>query len=250
MTIPDLVRRGVAAGAAAGALGAIYLWLVVEPVIERALVIEEARGGHSHGADGAHEGAAVVSRGVQVAGGLATTVVVAILFGVVFAIVFARVRHHLPAATDHGRSVVLAALAFGIAALLPALKIPANPPAVGDPDTVGRRTLIYLLVLLLGLAVTLGAFTLDRVLRARRLEPDTRVTAVAGAAVLAVVLILLLVPGSPDVVPDDVPATLLWEFRVVALGQLVVLWGALGLAFGLLVSRRSATVGSPRVVAR
>lgn len=243
MTFSTLLRRGLAAGAAAGALSAVYLWLVVEPVIEKALVIEEARGGHSHAAgDHSHEEAELVSRGAQVVGGMATAVVVAVLFGIVFAVVFAKVRHRLPAATDHGRSVVLAALGFAVLVVFPALKMPANPPAVGDPDSVDRRTLVYLLMILLGLAVVLGAFALDRALSARGMEPALRSTLVVVAASLATAVVLLAVPGSSDVVPDDVPPALLWEFRLVALGQLAVLWAALGLVFGLLVSRRTSAV--------
>jgi predicted cobalt transporter CbtA len=238
MTFSTLLRRGLAAGAAAGALTAAYLWLVVEPLIEKALVIEEARGGHSHASgDHTHEEAELVSRGAQVVGGMATALVVAVLFGIVFAVVFAKARHRLPAATDHGRSVVLAALGFAVFVVFPALKLPANPPAVGDPDSVDRRTLVYLLMILLGLAIVLVAFTLDRALAARDLDPAHRSTLVVLVAALVAAVVLLVVPGSTDAVPDDVPAALLWEFRVASLGQLAVLWATLGLVFGVLVSR-------------
>ena len=52
------------------------------------------------------------------------------------------------------------------------------------------------------------------------------------AAVVLVVLVLVLVPGSPDAVPADVPADLLWDFRLASLAQLAAMWLTLGLVFG------------------
>ena len=46
--------------------------------------------------------------------------------------------------------MVLAVVGFAAVSLLPAVKIPSNPPAVGDPETVGRRTMLYAVVVLLG----------------------------------------------------------------------------------------------------
>ena len=109
----------------------------------------------------------LVSRTGQVLGGMTTGLVVGLLFGVVFTIVSTTVRHRLPAETDYGRSLVLAVLGFGVFTLAPALKIPGNPPAVGEPATVGRRTLIYVLTMLIPLALVLAAFELDRFLASR-----------------------------------------------------------------------------------
>jgi hypothetical protein len=103
MRFAHLLRRGLAAGLAAGLASAVLIWLVVEPVIRRALAIEEARGAGHHG----HAEEPLVSRGLQVAGGAVTVVVVGTLFGVVFAVVFAKVRHRLPGNSDFTRSAVL-----------------------------------------------------------------------------------------------------------------------------------------------
>ena len=48
-------------------------------------------------------------------------------------------------------------------------------------------------------------------------------------------------PGSPDVVPDDVPADLLWDFRVASLAQLAAMWLTLGLVFGVLMERAATS---------
>jgi predicted cobalt transporter CbtA len=227
----NLLRHGLAAGAAAGLCAALVLWLLVEPVIRRALVVEEARGGEAH----SHAEEPLVSRALQVVGGAATATLVGLLVGVVFAVVFARSRHRLPGRSDLGRSAWLAAAGFTVVTLLPALKIPANPPAVGDPGTVTERTLLYVLTVLLGL-LSLGLImAVDGRLAARASASRVRAGTVTTLAVGCVAVVLAFVPGTPDSVPSDVPAALLWDFRVASLAQLATMWLVLGLVFGVLV---------------
>jgi len=240
MTFGFLLRRGVAAGAAAGVVAAAVVWLVVEPVLRRALVLEDAATAHA----GHHE-EPLVSRGAQVVGGLVTTSLVGVLFGVVFAVVFARVRHRLPARTDLGRSVLLAGLGFGVFALLPAVKYPANPPGVGDPATVTERTLLYVLSILMGMLVVTVVTMVHGALSGRRLRPAQAVGVDVLVAAAGLVAVLTLLPSSPDPVPADVPADLLWDFRLASLAQLASMWATLGLVFGLLLEARAARTAVP-----
>ncbi|GAA2747037.1 CbtA family protein [Terrabacter aerolatus] len=254
LSFGSVLRRGVLAGMLAGLAAAVMIWLVVEPVIRRALVIEDLRS--MHGGQAAPPGFAahgggepLVSRTAQVVGGAVTSVVVGIAVGVIFAVVFARVRERLPGRGDFGRSMVLAAIGFAAVSLLPALKIPSNPPAVGDPSTVGRRTMLYAVVLLLGVAVAVVVPTMDRRLALRGVVASTRWALDVAAVVVLLALVLLLVPGSPDQVPADVPADLVWDFRLASLAQLATMWLALGLAFGLLMERIAARSRALRPVA-
>jgi predicted cobalt transporter CbtA len=242
LSFGSVLRRGVLAGASAGLAAAVVIWLVVEPVIRRALAIEGLRslhGGRSAPAAlGAHGGdEPLVSRAAQVVGGAVTAVLVGVAVGVVFAVVFARMRERLPGGGDFGRSMVLASIGFAAVSLLPALKIPANPPAVGASGTVGQRTMLYAVVLLLGVAICLLVPVLDQRLAASGTLPSTRWAVDVVATVALVVLVLVLVPGSPDSVPADVPAALLWDFRLASLAQLATMWLTLGLVFGLLLER-------------
>lgn len=249
----SVLRRGLSAGVAAGLASALVIWLFVEPVIRKALVIEERRGasgghggraGHSAlftvpGAPGhlpAH-GGDLVTRTQQVVGGAVTSMLVGIAFGVIFAVVFAKARHRLAPHSDFWRSMVLAATGFGAVTLLPAIVIPANPPAVGDPATVTQRTWLYVLALLLGVAIALTVPMLDRLLVRRGLSDGARWSIDVLATVLAVVAVVVVLPGSPDSVPEDVPAALLWDFRVASLAQVATMWVVLGTVFGLLMER-------------
>ncbi|MDP9391776.1 MAG: CbtA family protein [Actinomycetota bacterium] len=133
--------------------------------------------------------------------------------------------------------VLLGAIGFAVLGLLPALKIPANPPAVGEPGTVGTRTAIYGAVLASGVVVALLVSASVSVLRSRGVGiPMTTIAAVMVGAVL-VALILVLFPHSPDTIPADVPAAVVWDFRLALLGQLAVMWATLGLVGGALVER-------------
>ena len=64
----------------------------------------------------------------------------------------------------------------------------------------------------------------------------------AGAYLVVIVAANLLLPDV-DVVPDSFPATLLWQFRLAALGTQLILWTTIGLLFGAL-TERAATQGA------
>jgi hypothetical protein len=233
LTFRQILLRFTAAGAVAGALAGAWSLLVTERAIAPALAIEEARS-HS-GGDHAHE--EIFSRGVQVAGGVLGSVLAGVIIGLLFGTVFAAVRHRLPARTDAGRAAVLGAIGFGVFALLPAVAIPANPPAVGDPATIGRRTAIYGGVLAAGLVVALVTSAVVSALGDRGVErPLIAIIAVLVVAGL-VALILVFFPKNPDVIPADVPAAVVWNFRLASLGQLTVLWTTITLVGGALVDR-------------
>lgn len=236
MRFSRLLRHGAVAGATAGLAAALVMWLHTEPVIRRALAIEDARahagGGHSHEDP-------LVSRTAQVLFGAVTAVVAGVLVGLVFAVVFAKVRHRLPGATDHSRALWLGALGFGVLVAMPALAIPANPPAVGNPDTVTERTLIYVLAILVGLLVVGAVAGLHRLASDRGLSAPLRLSVTLVAGVVLVVVALWLLPATPDSIPTDVPADLVWDFRLASLAQLATMWFVLAIVFGLLVTRRT-----------
>jgi predicted cobalt transporter CbtA len=237
-----LLRDGAIAGVAAGMVSALVMWLFTEPVIRRALAIEDGRapagGGHDHDDE-------VVSRAAQMVFGVGAAAVAGVLFGLVFAVVFARTRHRLPGLSDHCRALWLAAIGFGVFTLLPALAIPANPPAVGDPTTATKRTLIYVLTILVGLLVVGVVAALDRALRTY--ADEVRRTLDGAAAVVLVAVALWLLPATPDAVPADVPAVLIWNFRIASLAQLATMWAVLATVFGVLRARQAPPVLQPKL---
>ena len=53
-----------------------------------------------------------------------------------FGLVFLYSRSSLPASNNKKKALILAGLMFFVLVLVPALKYPANPPAVGNPATI------------------------------------------------------------------------------------------------------------------
>lgn len=240
-----LLRRGLAAGGLAGLVSGLFSLLLAEPLMDRAIRLEEERSAHEHaghgGADHAHAAEELFSRGTQHAGLVVTAVIVGLALGVFFALVYALAHRQDPLRhRPWERALTLAGAGFLALSLLPGLRYPANPPGVGDAGTVTDRQFMWLGALAVGVLGLLLAWQLHR-----RLARAGRSSAVcqlaAAAAVVATLGLMFLLPGNPDPVP--VPAPLLWDFRVLSLASHVLLWAALGVTFGALGLRAARAAG-------
>jgi predicted cobalt transporter CbtA len=226
-------RRIIARGVLAGAIGGVMAWLFarafVEPAIGRAIDFEETHGGHDHGAD-------LFTRGVQANIGMsfglvAFAVAMGALFAVAFVVAYGRVGDVGPRAL----SIILAAGAFGAVTLVPSLKYPPNPPAVGHEETLHDRTWLYLLMVLLSLALAIAAVWLAGKLVAK--FGDWSATLIASCMYLLAVRATMLVLPSVSETPDGFPADALYDFRVYSLGTQLVMWATIGVVFASLTGR-------------
>ncbi len=231
----SVLRRALAAGAVVGILVGAYVYAVVEPTIDAAIALEEADGASRAADDGSQRhDEPLFSRGEQVAGGVAATFITTIVVAAVFGTVYSALRHRVPAQSDLSRALWLAAVGFLVVALIPALKYPASPPGVGDPATVGDRTVLYLICLVASVLITIALTSLSGILRARVTDRN-RLLTVGIAGIVAYGLLLVLLPATPGGAEAAVPAELVWEFRVRSLGGLALLWLGLGLGLGWLL---------------
>ncbi|MCX4553869.1 CbtA family protein [Streptomyces sp. NBC_01387] len=228
ISVRALLVRGMLAGLVAGVLALIVAYLLGEPQVDSAIAFE---GSHSH----EHE-EELVSRSLQSTAGLATGVLV---FGVAvggiaalaFCVALGRIGRFGPRAT----AVLISVSALIAVYLVPFLKYPANPPSVGSPDTIGKRTTLYFLMIVLSVLLAVAA-----VLVGKRLAPrlgNWNATITAGAAFLVAVGLAYAFLPTINEVPKDFPATLLWRFRLSALAIQFTLWTAFGLLFGHLAER-------------
>lgn len=220
------LRRGVTAGAAAGLAMAVVLVTLGERPIGAAVALEESSGAARD---------ALFTRAQQVVGGMVGLVLAGLATGAIFGVVFAATRHRL-AGDDWRRSLTLAGAGFTALSLVPFLKYPPNPPAVGDPATVGRRTALYLGLVAWSLIVTWGAWRLHRTLAVTATAAHRRVPLVGAAFAVAVGVAFVAFPGPPDRV--GVPADLVWRFRLTSLAGAACFWAVLGTAHGWLSSNR------------
>lgn len=231
-------------GLAAGGVAAVFTHVVIGPTIKVALAIEDARGAAEHEAGIAHAHEAVlVTRGWQQVGGALAVIITALLLAFVFSVLLTRFRlswkvGELPSA------LFVAAGCFTVFSLVPALKYPANPPAVGDPATINERTTLYFAAIVLSVLVAMAVLLVAGY--ARRGEWSSVRTAWVAAAVIAsgAVLIVVGLPPGHDTIPADVPAALVWQFRVQSLGMLALMWTTMGLVSGTLLGRQARVAGA------
>lgn len=240
LTYRTVLSRALAAGALAALLFGGYLFLVVEPVIDEAIELEErlAAEPQEHDSDAAHSHGedAMFTRAEQVGGGVAAGAIYALVLSVVLGTVYAALRHRLPGGSDLARASWLAAVSFAGVALVPALAYPPNPPAVGDPDTVGERTVLYLALIATGIVLVSLLTRLSGILRTR-LDDPTRIAVVAAATVVAFGFVLVVFPANPDAIDPAVPASLVWDFRIRSVGGLALHFASVGLGLGWLLER-------------
>jgi predicted cobalt transporter CbtA len=225
--ISAYLRRGMAAGLLAGLLAGLFAFVVGEPVLDKAIAIEQASQGAHH--------EEMFSRSTQKVGLFFATGLFGVTVGGVFGIVYAFFRERLAAGSDLGRSISLAGAIFAGAFLIPFLKYPANPPSVGDPSTIRERTAAYFALVALSLLTLLVAWLAARVLKARGFSAPMRRLMVGGGLVVVVVALLLSMPAGPPT--GGFPSGILWAFRFSSLGTQVVFWAGLGLVFGWLCER-------------
>ncbi|WCE00517.1 CbtA family protein [Streptomyces sp. HUAS 31] len=229
-TVRNLLVRGMLAGLGAGVLALIVAYVLGEPSVDKAIGFEEAHAaGHEHEVE-------LVSRSLQSTAGLATGVLIyGVSFGGIAALAYCfalgRVGRFSPRAT----ALLLSGCALLAVYVVPFLKYPANPPAVGDPDTIGRRTTLYFLMMVLSVLIAVAATILGRRLAPRLGNWYATVVAVAAFA-LVIGLAFAFLPVVNEV-PADFPATVLWRFRLSALAMQVTLWAGFGLLFGELAER-------------
>ncbi|MCC7105486.1 MAG: CbtA family protein [Chloroflexi bacterium] len=228
------------AGLAAGLTVAIFHAIVTEPVIDRAIALEEQQ----HQASGTHE-EPVVNRGVQKIGLVVGYVIYGLTFGVLFASAYALARRWLPGAESPRTRLLAALAAYWAVGLLPFLKYPANPPGVGDPETIGTRQELYLGFLILSVIAVVLAIALSSRLTHRLRSMPARYLAVLVAAGLLSALLYLTVPGTQDKI--EMPEDLVGTFRWLSLAGVTLFWTVLGLFFGFLPrSSGSPAAQAPR----
>ena len=246
--------RGMLLGIVAGLLAFCVARLYGEPPVDWAISYEERVAAassdpvshiHDHGA----ERVAPLSRATQSGPGLFTGMVVfGTALGGLFALVFSLCYGRMGTLGPRSTAALIALAGFAAVTLVPQLKYPASPPAVGAEDTIGWRTGLYFLLLASSLAsATIAAIVADK------LKPafgawNAAVVACVGFAIC--ISVLFLVMPTVEEVPDDFSATVLWNFRMASLGIHAVLWAVLGAGFGPLAEGGFSSDPSARRMAQ
>lgn len=248
MTARTFLVRGLLAGLIAGVFSFLVAYSVGEPPIDTAIALEETAGAHTHEADAAshshsdEEEASGISRTTQKTWGLATaTIAVGVALGGIVSLVAAGVAGRLGRLSLVGSTALVTALGFIAYSLLPFLKYPAAPPAVGSGDTIGSRTTYYFVFALISVVAMVVVVALARRL-APRLGAYGAVVTAGTAYVVVVAVAAIAMPTVNEI--GAFPADVLWEFRISSLLTLAALWGSLGVALTWLLHRVQPNLGT------
>jgi predicted cobalt transporter CbtA len=238
--VGGLLLRGMLVGVVAGLLCFGFLKIAGEPSVDRAIEFESAHAAAEHAHDHQHENQQpepeLVSRETQAGIGLFTGVVIySAAFGGLFALAFALAYRRIGDLSPRAVSALLALLGFIVVYAVPVLKYPANPPSVGEPETIGMRTALYFSFIAVSLLAAIAAGMLRTRLQAR--SGAWNATLIAGGIYVAVMLAVGIALPAVNEVPDGFPAVVLWQFRISALGAQLIMWTTLGLVFGALTQR-------------
>ncbi|NMO50039.1 CbtA family protein [Actinoplanes sp. TBRC 11911] len=262
-----IIWRGILAGAIGGLLAFVFARIFAEPQIQKAIDYEAGRDAAQHALDQAagapmdhHEGAEVFSRAVQGNFGIG----VALIFfgaamGALFAVAYALYLGRAGRVRPRTLALLVAGGGFVGMYLVPFVKYPANPPAVGNGDTISQRSSFYLLMVAASLLFLVLAVWLGKRLRPR--FGTGNATLIAGGVFLAATAIVMLVlpsfgelaankalhqatetPGpltdaSGNIAFPGFPADLLYNFRLYSIGAQLILWATIGLVFAPMAER-------------
>lgn len=216
-------------GVIAGIVLGLINQAVVEPFIDRAISIETQQ----HIARGESIDTAQQSqyRIWQKGGEVVAAAMYGISLSALFGIVFVYSRRSLPGFTNKKKALFLAAVMFFVIFLIPALKYPANPPAVGNPSTIYYREMLYV-----GFIAVSGFSALALAFSYRRLQiyfPEKPIWLIVPLIYTVIIISAYIVfPPNPD--KATIPTDLIISFRVASISTIGIFWGVLGIIVGVL----------------
>ena len=207
--------------------GAVNL-AIVEPYLDKAIGIENQNLFASGEAEDAPQFWVEYNsyRDWQKSGQLLAGGILGMSIGALFGIVFAYSRNSLPKGHTVKKTFVLAAIMWFTIFLIPFLKYPANPPTVGDADTVVLRQTLYLLFIAISGFSAVGFFVLYK-----KLQNKKKGFAFIGYAVF-ITAVFFIMPPSPDEV--TAPMDLVNGFRTMSVVAVSTFWVAEAIILGAL----------------
>lgn len=224
----ESIKRGVAAGAIAGAAYGLFTWLVANPMIAH---LDGLAHGHEEAAAVPEATTAVVSAGGGVLWG--------VLLGVLFGGAYFLFEPALPG--GRARAYVLAGAGFLTVSGAPWLVLPPVAPGAEQALATEVRLLLYGGMMALGAAVAaLSVVAYNRVARERG--------SAAGLAAALAPFALLVVPvllAPANATTTEAPAELVAAFRWLTVFAQVSLWALVAASYVRLEGVFGSTASAP-----
>ena len=221
----------LASGALAGLVHGSVNLLIVEPYLDQAINIENQHLFASGEEDNTPEFWVKYEgyRMWQKSGQLLAGVILGVSLGALFGIVYALSRKSLPGHNNVKKALVLAGIMWLTVYFIPFLKYPANPPTVGDADTVVLRGILYLSFIALSGFGAVGFYKLSKKFEKRK----KFVALIAYAVFISIVFVAM--PENPDHV--NAPLSLVNGFRTASVLGVSSFWVSVAFVLGVLWNR-------------
>ena len=222
------------AGAIAGTILGAINQIAVEPYIERAIELEmhnAAQSGQVMNNPSEFTAYRFWQRGGEIIAGTILGLSIGSLYGIVFAY-----THSSISGTNNNKkkALIVASVMWLVLFLMPALKYPPNPPAVGDPETIYYRQSLYVGFLAISGFSALGLAFLYRKMMMVAYSNNTKKKAMIIIIPSVYVAIMagayLAMPANPD--PINAPIDLVIGFRITSAITISMFWALLGVIFG------------------
>ena len=231
MKTPLFIIIVLVSGAFAGFIHGTINFAIVEPYLDQAIGIENQNLFESGEREDTPEFWVEYDgyRTWQKSGQILAGVILGISIGSLFGIVFALSRNSLPGKNDIKKTLVLAGIMWLTVYFIPFLKYPANPPTVGDGETVVLRAVLYLSFIAISGFGAIGFYKLSK-----RFENNKKIIALAGYGVF-ISIAFFTMPENPDEI--TAPMNLVNEFRIMSVLGVTSFWISIGLIMGFFWNR-------------
>ena len=226
MKISLFITIIVLSGALAGvSLGLVNL-AIVEPYLDTAIGIENQNLFASGEEEDTPEFWAnyYSYRVWQKGGQLLAGAILGTSLGTLFGIVFAYSKNSLPGKSMIKKALVLSLIMWATLYVIPFAKYPANPPTVGDPETIILRQSLYPAFMAISGLGALGFYQIYK-------KVNKKAIAFAGYGLMMAAAFFVM-PPNPD--PVQIDSGLLMGFRVTSMIGMSVFWGVVAIILGAL----------------
>lgn len=220
-----LVGITLTSGVIAGIILAFLNLGIVEPTIDKAIALEVQKQVSS--GENVNMSELIDYRYWQKAGAFAGGAIYGAGLAALFGVIFVFTRNKLPGKNNKQKAIFLGGIMWFVLFLMVALKYPANPPAVGDPETIYYRETLYVgYIMISGLA----ALGMAVIWIKTRINSKKIIIPLMYAAIM--VTAYAVMPSNPDKI--EISMDLIQTFRVLTATTIGVFWGILGIIFGSL----------------
>ena len=220
-----LVGITLSSGVIAGIILALLNLGIVEPTIDKAIALEVQKQVSS--GENVNMSELIDYRYWQKAGAFAGGAIYGAGLASLFAVIFVFARNKLPGKNNKQKAIFLAGIMWFVLFLMVALKYPANPPAVGDPETIYYREILYVAYIMISGFAALGMAVIWI-----RINMNSKRIIIPLIYAAIMVTAFVLMPSNPDKI--EISMDLIQTFRIFSAMTIGVFWGVLGITFGLL----------------